>query len=114
MYLKRPAGGLAFCLFYLASCFTNKVRAYAEPPQVQRGWERQRGCRGGGTREGGRSAGPREEEEEEEDGRSSLIALRAEGEPAGQAARGEEEGCPASGERPGLSARRRRSPRPRR
>ncbi|XP_021242787.1 transmembrane protein 241 isoform X5 [Numida meleagris] len=25
MYLKRPAGGLAFCLFYLASCFTNKV-----------------------------------------------------------------------------------------
>ncbi|XP_025914402.1 transmembrane protein 241 isoform X3 [Apteryx rowi] len=24
MYLKRPAGGLAFCLFYLASCFTNK------------------------------------------------------------------------------------------
>ncbi|XP_064026537.1 transmembrane protein 241 isoform X4 [Pogoniulus pusillus] len=25
MYLKRPAAGLAFCLFYLASCFTNKV-----------------------------------------------------------------------------------------
>ncbi|KAJ7403890.1 hypothetical protein BTVI_74530 [Pitangus sulphuratus] len=25
MYLKRPAGGLAFCLFYLASCFTNKI-----------------------------------------------------------------------------------------
>ncbi|KAF4788831.1 hypothetical protein TURU_156417 [Turdus rufiventris] len=25
MYLKRPAGGLAFCLFYLASSFTNKV-----------------------------------------------------------------------------------------
>ncbi|KAJ7404489.1 hypothetical protein WISP_145488 [Willisornis vidua] len=24
MYLKRPGGGLAFCLFYLASCFTNK------------------------------------------------------------------------------------------
>lgn len=32
MYLKRPAGGLAFCLFYLASCFTNKVRAGAEGP----------------------------------------------------------------------------------
>uniref|UniRef100_A0A8C6ZT71 Transmembrane protein 241 n=1 Tax=Nothoprocta perdicaria TaxID=30464 RepID=A0A8C6ZT71_NOTPE len=26
MFLKRPAGGLAFCLFYVASCFTNKVR----------------------------------------------------------------------------------------
>ncbi|XP_071593427.1 UDP-N-acetylglucosamine transporter TMEM241 isoform X8 [Heliangelus exortis] len=25
MYLKRPAGGLAFCLFYLASCLINKV-----------------------------------------------------------------------------------------
>ncbi|RLW13347.1 hypothetical protein DV515_00000200 [Chloebia gouldiae] len=25
MYLKRPAGGLAFCLFYLASSFTNKL-----------------------------------------------------------------------------------------
>lgn len=32
MYLKRPAGGLAFCLFYLASCFTNKVREGGELP----------------------------------------------------------------------------------
>lgn len=32
MYLKRPAGGLAFCLFYLASCFTNKVSCSAREP----------------------------------------------------------------------------------
>lgn len=33
MYLKRPAGGLAFCLFYLASCFTNKVRCSGGEPR---------------------------------------------------------------------------------
>lgn len=36
MYLKRPAGGLAFCLFYLASSFTNKVSAGAAPPGLGR------------------------------------------------------------------------------
>ncbi|XP_068788455.1 UDP-N-acetylglucosamine transporter TMEM241 isoform X9 [Struthio camelus] len=42
MYLKRPAGGLAFCLFYLASCFTNKyvlsVLKFTYPTLFQ-GWQ---------------------------------------------------------------------------
>ncbi|NWR69825.1 TM241 protein, partial [Centropus unirufus] len=42
MYLKRPAGGLAFCLFYLASCFTNKyvlsVLNFTYPTLFQ-GWQ---------------------------------------------------------------------------
>ncbi|XP_064026540.1 transmembrane protein 241 isoform X7 [Pogoniulus pusillus] len=42
MYLKRPAAGLAFCLFYLASCFTNKyvlsVLNFTYPTLFQ-GWQ---------------------------------------------------------------------------
>ncbi|XP_056341703.1 transmembrane protein 241 isoform X2 [Oenanthe melanoleuca] len=42
MYLKRPAGGLAFCLFYLASSFTNKyvlsVLQFTYPTLFQ-GWQ---------------------------------------------------------------------------
>ncbi|XP_037235669.1 transmembrane protein 241 isoform X5 [Falco rusticolus] len=42
MYLKRPAGGLAVCLFYLASCFTNKyvlsVLKFTYPTLFQ-GWQ---------------------------------------------------------------------------
>ncbi|NXU54107.1 TM241 protein, partial [Turnix velox] len=42
MYLKRPAGGLAFCLFYLASYFTNKyvlsVLKFTYPTLFQ-GWQ---------------------------------------------------------------------------
>ncbi|KAM8811627.1 UDP-N-acetylglucosamine transporter TMEM241 isoform 2-T2 [Eudromia elegans] len=42
MFLKRPAGGLAFCLFYVASCFTNKyvlsVLKFTYPTLFQ-GWQ---------------------------------------------------------------------------
>ncbi|NXN94905.1 TM241 protein, partial [Rhinopomastus cyanomelas] len=42
MYLKRPAGGLAFCFFYLTSCFTNKyvlsVLKFTYPTLFQ-GWQ---------------------------------------------------------------------------
>ncbi|XP_039377223.1 transmembrane protein 241 isoform X4 [Mauremys reevesii] len=42
MYLKRPAAGLAFCLFYLASYFTNKyvlsVLKFTYPTLFQ-GWQ---------------------------------------------------------------------------
>ncbi|XP_071593425.1 UDP-N-acetylglucosamine transporter TMEM241 isoform X6 [Heliangelus exortis] len=42
MYLKRPAGGLAFCLFYLASCLINKyvlsVLKFTYPTLFQ-GWQ---------------------------------------------------------------------------
>ncbi|XP_014109797.1 PREDICTED: transmembrane protein 241 isoform X4 [Pseudopodoces humilis] len=42
MYLKRPAGGLAFCLFYLAFSFTNKyvlsVLQFTYPTLFQ-GWQ---------------------------------------------------------------------------
>uniref|UniRef100_A0A669QYK0 Transmembrane protein 241 n=1 Tax=Phasianus colchicus TaxID=9054 RepID=A0A669QYK0_PHACC len=42
MYLKRPAGGLAFCLFYLASFFNNKyvlsVLKFTYPTLFQ-GWQ---------------------------------------------------------------------------
>ncbi|XP_066480885.1 UDP-N-acetylglucosamine transporter TMEM241 isoform X2 [Tiliqua scincoides] len=42
MHLKRPAAGLAFCLFYLASCFTNKyvlsVLKFTYPTLFQ-GWQ---------------------------------------------------------------------------
>lgn len=110
MYLKRPVGGLAFCLFYLASCFTNKVRAGAEPPQPRRGRARRREMRGvlglsSAAPEGAREVqGPwrsRRRRRRKGDGaRCPLLAppCPAQGESAGQPL--PEEGCPTGVENP--------------
>lgn len=110
MYLKRPAGGLAFCLFYLASSFTNKVSAGRGRPGLGRAGRGAGRCGSAGQpirscgRGGEESAGSQEQEEEKEDRQCPLLSLLCSGRAGGPALPGRD--CPTREKVRGTPARR--------